>query len=62
MKCVEGGVEAETHQVLKNMGAILENAGLDFSNGIFLQILSCCHLVFFSCKNNCPCAIDGRFC
>ena len=33
MKCVEGGVEAETHQVLKNMGAILKNAGLDFSNG-----------------------------
>ena len=40
MKCVEGGVEAETHQVLKNMGAILENAGLDFSNGNFIHILS----------------------
>ncbi len=33
MKCVEGGVEAETHQVLKNMGAILKNAGCDYSNG-----------------------------
>jgi len=39
MKCVEGGVEAETHQVLKNMGAILENAGLDFSNVVKTTVL-----------------------
>ena len=35
MKCVEGGVEEEAHQVLKNMGAILKNSGCDFSNGKF---------------------------
>lgn len=29
---VEGGVEAETHQVMKNAEAILKNAGLDFGN------------------------------
>ncbi len=29
-------IEAETHQVLKNLGAILENAGLDFNH-----VLSC---------------------
>lgn len=29
---VEGGIEAETHQVMKNAEAILKNAGLDFGN------------------------------
>lgn len=32
MELVEGGVEAETHQVMKNIGAILKEAGLDYSN------------------------------
>lgn len=31
-KMVEGGVEAETRQVMKNAEAILKNAGLDFSH------------------------------
>lgn len=31
-KFVEGGVTEQTEQVLKNMGAILEEAGFDFSN------------------------------
>ena len=33
MTCVEGGIEAQTKQVMENMKAILENAGCDFSNG-----------------------------
>jgi 2-iminobutanoate/2-iminopropanoate deaminase len=32
MELVEGGVEEETHQVMKNLGAILKEAGLDYSN------------------------------
>ncbi len=31
-KVVEGGVEEQTHQVLKNMKAILEEAGIGFEN------------------------------
>lgn len=31
-KVVEGGIEAQTEQVLKNIGAILKEAGLDYSN------------------------------
>ena len=31
-KVVEGGIEAQTEQVLKNIGAILQEAGLDYSN------------------------------
>ena len=31
-KMVEGGVRAETRQVMKNAEAVLKNAGLDFSN------------------------------
>jgi len=31
-KFVEGGVTEQTEQVLKNMGAILEEAGFDFTN------------------------------
>ncbi len=31
-KIVEGGVEAQTEQVLKNMGAILKEAGLTYAN------------------------------
>ena len=31
-KVVEGGIKEQTEQVLKNMGAILKEAGLDFSN------------------------------
>jgi 2-iminobutanoate/2-iminopropanoate deaminase len=31
-KIVEGNVEAQTEQVLKNMGAILEKAGLTYAN------------------------------
>ena len=29
---VEGGIEAETHQLMKNAAAVLKNAGLDFGN------------------------------
>ena len=32
MKLVEGGLEAEAHQTLKNIGAILEASGLSFSD------------------------------
>jgi 2-iminobutanoate/2-iminopropanoate deaminase len=32
MEIVQGGVEEETHQVMKNIGAILKEAGLDYSN------------------------------
>lgn len=31
-KVVEGGIEAQTEQVLKNIGAILKEAGLDYAN------------------------------
>jgi 2-iminobutanoate/2-iminopropanoate deaminase len=31
-KIVEGGIEAQTEQVLKNMGAILKEAGLTYAN------------------------------
>ncbi len=31
-KIVEGGIEAQTEQVLKNIGAILKKAGLDYAN------------------------------
>lgn len=44
MELVQGGVEAETHQVMKNIGAILKEAGLDYSNiakaSIFCKDLS----------------------
>jgi len=39
MKCVEGGIEAQTHQVMKNMKAILENAGCDFTNVVKTTVL-----------------------
>lgn len=39
MACVEGGIEAQTHQVMKNMKAILENAGCDFSNVVKTTVL-----------------------
>lgn len=31
-KIVEGGIEAQTEQVLKNIGTILKEAGLDYAN------------------------------
>lgn len=31
-KLVEGGIKEQTHQVLKNIGAILEAAGCDYKN------------------------------
>jgi len=34
MKIVEGGIEAETRQVMKNIEAVLKAAGLDFSHVI----------------------------
>jgi 2-iminobutanoate/2-iminopropanoate deaminase len=44
MELVKGGVEEETHQVMKNLGAILKEAGLDYSNiakaSIFCKDLS----------------------
>lgn len=39
MKCVEGGVEAQTHQVLKNMEAILKLKDCDFTNVIKTTVL-----------------------
>jgi len=39
MQCVEGGIEAQTDQVMKNMKAILENAGCDFSNVVKTTVL-----------------------
>jgi len=32
MELIKGGVKKETHQVMKNIGAILKEAGLDYSN------------------------------
>lgn len=32
MKVVEGGIQEQTHQVLKNIGAILNEAGYDYKN------------------------------
>lgn len=32
-KLIEGGVEKEAHQALKNMGEILKAAGASFNNG-----------------------------
>lgn len=31
-KLVAGGIEAETHQALRNLGAVLREAGLDYSD------------------------------
>jgi len=31
-KMVEGGIDAETHQVMKNAQAVLKNAGMDLGN------------------------------
>merc|ERR1711990_57582 len=39
MTCVEGGIEAQTKQVMENMKAILENAGCDFSNVVKTTVL-----------------------
>jgi len=39
MKKVDGDIQAETHQVMKNMDAILKNAGCDFSNVIKTTVL-----------------------
>jgi enamine deaminase RidA (YjgF/YER057c/UK114 family) len=35
MKLAEGGVKAEAHQSLKNIGEILKAAGGSFNNGKF---------------------------
>lgn len=32
MKVVEGGIQEQTHQVLKNIGAILNEAGYDYTD------------------------------
>jgi len=39
MKKVDGDIQAETHQVMKNLDAILKNAGCDFSNVIKTTVL-----------------------
>jgi len=39
MKKVDGDIQAETHQVMKNLDAILKNAGCDFSNGKKRELL-----------------------
>jgi 2-iminobutanoate/2-iminopropanoate deaminase len=33
-KMVEGDVQAETHQVLKNLGAVLKEAGMDYKDAV----------------------------
>lgn len=33
-KFVEGGITEQTHQVMKNIGAILKEAGLSYSNAV----------------------------
>jgi 2-iminobutanoate/2-iminopropanoate deaminase len=35
---VEGGIEAETHQVMENLGAVLEAAGMDFGHVVQAQV------------------------
>ena len=35
---VEGGIEAETHQVLRNLGAVLEAAGFGFDDVVQAQV------------------------
>ncbi|MEX2530409.1 MAG: RidA family protein [Gemmatimonadota bacterium] len=35
---VEGGIEAETHQVLRNLGAVLEAAGFGFGDVVQSQV------------------------
>ena len=37
-KVVEGGIEAETRQVLENMGAVLRAAGMDFADVVQVQV------------------------
>jgi len=37
-KMIEGGLEAQTRQVLENMGAVLERVGWDFSNIVKTRI------------------------
>lgn len=39
MKCVEGGVEEQTRQVMENLKAILSNSELDFSNIVKTTVL-----------------------
>tara|TARA_Y100000590_G_scaffold394244_4_gene473215 strand:- start:560 stop:1000 length:441 start_codon:yes stop_codon:yes gene_type:complete len=36
-KLVEGGIEAQTHQVLKNLGAVLKAGGFDYSHVVQVQ-------------------------
>lgn len=31
---INGGIEQQTHQALKNMGAVLKEAGASYNNGI----------------------------
>lgn len=38
-KIVEGGIKEQTEQVLKNMGAILEAAGMNFDNVVKCTVL-----------------------
>ncbi|MDD5769796.1 MAG: RidA family protein [Candidatus Gracilibacteria bacterium] len=44
MTIVEGGIETETHQVCKNIGEVLKEAGVEYENvvktTIFLQSLN----------------------
>jgi len=35
---VEGGIEAETHQALKNLGAVLQAAGMDYRNVVMVTL------------------------
>ena len=36
-KLVDGGLEAQTHRVLKNLGAVLQAGGFDYSHVVQVQ-------------------------
>ena len=35
---IDGGIEAQTHQVMKNLKSVLTNAGCSFSNVVFARV------------------------
>jgi 2-iminobutanoate/2-iminopropanoate deaminase len=36
-KLVEGGIQAQTHRVMKNLGAVLQAGGFDYSHVVQVQ-------------------------
>ena len=64
MTCVEGGIEAQTKQVMENMKAILENAGCDFSNGEYSDkygTIICFRIIFRALFNAALKNIQNKF-